>query len=498
MIGFLEHLYKQAFPFPGEKISIMTSTYSSFFNGFHELQRPDDENYHSDIDLEPLFTTLSPNQLLPLFTSILEERRIIFSGSNIRQLTLCVMALVELLYPLKWQHIFIPVLPMKLIDYVCAPMPFIIGIHSSMLPKVLKMPTENIIFINLDSREMIGVPSNIKLPFEKTLYNSIIKSVNDEYIDSEEILNSFLQFWVKIFGSYRKFIKKEEKYQFKEQEFIQSFQDKEIKEFLIKLIGTSQIFQQFIQEKIELYKSGDFPTNVFEFECTKIVPQAYGIIIDEKNIQNKLKNAKDKIVNFGKKELKRTKRQVTKTVKNLTNKDAFYLDEEEDDDIIRKLNHISFTNEELKNEKINLESLKKFKAKFDEIHYEMSGITQILIDFDTVEVSKPKLPPRPHKKEPEKQLSLDGFFSNDNSNVTRKRHSGNFPIPPQLSPNVSPRLNGILPVPSKDNQTNNLKSGSDFPPIPTKSNSELPPVPKHKLPPVPKKNDPFEDLVKFN
>lgn len=513
MIGFLEHLYKQNFPFPGEKLSIMTSTFSSYLNGLHELQRPDDENFHSDIDLEPLFTTLSPNQLLPLFTSVLEERRIIFSGSNIRQLTLCVMALVELLYPLKWQHIFIPVLPMKLLDYVCAPMPFIVGIHSSMLPKVLKMPIESLIIVNLDSKEMVGAPSSIKLPLEKTLYSNISKSVNDEYIDSEEILNSFLQFWVKIFGTYRRFMKKEgNSYVFKDQEFIQSFQDKDIKDFISKLMNTSQIFQQFIQEKVELCNSGQFPTNVFEFECSKLTPSSYGITFDEKNknIQNTLKNAKDKIVSFGKKELKRTKRQVTKTVKNLTSKEIFYVDEDEDeDDVIRKLNHVSFTKDELKNESVNKEMMKKFKGKFDEIHYEMSGITQILIDFDGIEPTKPKLPERPHKKDnnikqqPTNSLSMDHFFVGNPEPIQRKRHSGNFPVQPQLSP----RKSGILPpLPSKEPP----KEKIEIPTSVKRRSQDLPPVPKTnpqnnqqnsqiKLPPVPKKkSDPFEDLVKFN
>jgi hypothetical protein len=33
-----------------------------------------------------------------------------------------------------WRHIYIPVLPIQLIDFVCAPMPFLVGVHSSYLP----------------------------------------------------------------------------------------------------------------------------------------------------------------------------------------------------------------------------------------------------------------------------------------------------------------------------------------------------------------------------
>ena len=35
----------------------------------------------------------------------------------------------DLLYPIWWQHVFIPILPSKLIDYVAAPMPLLIGLH---------------------------------------------------------------------------------------------------------------------------------------------------------------------------------------------------------------------------------------------------------------------------------------------------------------------------------------------------------------------------------
>ena len=49
------------------------------------------------------------------------------------QLTACVHGAVSMLYPLHWQHIYIPVTPSHLIDYCAAPMPFIIGVHSSFM-----------------------------------------------------------------------------------------------------------------------------------------------------------------------------------------------------------------------------------------------------------------------------------------------------------------------------------------------------------------------------
>lgn len=43
-----------------------------------------------------------------------------------------------------FQHIYVPILVPKMLDYVCAPMPFIIGMHISMLPKLKGMPMEEV------------------------------------------------------------------------------------------------------------------------------------------------------------------------------------------------------------------------------------------------------------------------------------------------------------------------------------------------------------------
>ena len=89
----------------------------------------------------------------------------------------CCNAVLSFLYPLKWQHVFVPILPNKLIDYVCAPMPYILGIHSSMLQKVLKMPIEEVVILDLDKRELRGVETIPKLPFENLLLSEMSESI---------------------------------------------------------------------------------------------------------------------------------------------------------------------------------------------------------------------------------------------------------------------------------------------------------------------------------
>lgn len=52
--------------------------------------------------------------------------------------------------PKTSQHIFIPVLPESLLDYLSAPMPFLVGVHSSLLPKIYKLGLEEVVFCDLD------------------------------------------------------------------------------------------------------------------------------------------------------------------------------------------------------------------------------------------------------------------------------------------------------------------------------------------------------------
>jgi hypothetical protein len=48
------------------------------------------------------------------------------------------------------QHIFIPVLPETLLDYLSAPMPFLVGVHSSLAPKINGLNLEEVVYCDLD------------------------------------------------------------------------------------------------------------------------------------------------------------------------------------------------------------------------------------------------------------------------------------------------------------------------------------------------------------
>lgn len=74
-----------------------------------------------------------------------------FVSPIVSTLSSCMLAVVALLYPFSWQHTFIPVLPGAMLDIVCCPTPFLVGLLSSSLPKLKELPVEEVSSLSLDS-----------------------------------------------------------------------------------------------------------------------------------------------------------------------------------------------------------------------------------------------------------------------------------------------------------------------------------------------------------
>jgi hypothetical protein len=78
-----------------------------------------------------LFHMLSPDTIVSIVENLLQEKRVLFHSSKCYRLTTICEALASLLFPFDWSHVFIPVLPHDLLHYLEAPMPYIIGVHST-------------------------------------------------------------------------------------------------------------------------------------------------------------------------------------------------------------------------------------------------------------------------------------------------------------------------------------------------------------------------------
>ncbi len=106
----------------------------------------------------PLLRVLGVSSTLRLISALLSENRVLLVSGNATRLAQCARSILSILAQglLNWQHIYIPVLPPHLFQYLNAPVPFLIGILSSYMPKLNQMSPDalgEVVIINLDTNQ---------------------------------------------------------------------------------------------------------------------------------------------------------------------------------------------------------------------------------------------------------------------------------------------------------------------------------------------------------
>ncbi|XP_035301740.1 DENN domain-containing protein 1C [Cricetulus griseus] len=105
-------------------------------------------------NLTELVVAVTDENIVGLFAALLAERRVLLTASKLSTLTACVHASCALLYPMRWEHVLIPTLPPHLLDYCCAPMPYLIGVHASLAERVREKALEDVVVLNADSNTL--------------------------------------------------------------------------------------------------------------------------------------------------------------------------------------------------------------------------------------------------------------------------------------------------------------------------------------------------------
>uniref|UniRef100_A0AAQ4Q6N3 DENN domain containing 2B n=1 Tax=Gasterosteus aculeatus aculeatus TaxID=481459 RepID=A0AAQ4Q6N3_GASAC len=266
---FMRSLMESPFPAPGKIIKVKTFLPGAG-NEVIELRRPTDSRLEH-VDFDSLFSCLSVRQVIRVFASLLLERRVIFVADKLSTLSGCMHAVVALLYPFSWQHTFIPVLPGSMLDIVCCPTPFLVGLLSSSLPKLKELPVEEALMVDLGTDRFIRqmddeaslLPRKLQAALEQALEqrNDIISQDSDSESDEEyNSLNSlvseaFIRFFLETIGHYSLFIAQNERGEriFQRETFRKSVASKSIRRFL-GVFMESQMFAGFIQDR-ELRKN---------------------------------------------------------------------------------------------------------------------------------------------------------------------------------------------------------------------------------------------------
>ncbi|XP_041819704.1 DENN domain-containing protein 2A-like [Chelmon rostratus] len=288
---FMRAIMEAQFPAPGRTITIKTFLPGSGTEVM-ELCRPSDSRLEH-VDFECLFSCLSLRLLLRVFGSLLLERRVIFTADKLSTLSQCCHAVVALLYPFVWQHTYIPVLPSAMLDIVCTPTPFIVGLLSSSLPQLTELPLEEVLVVDLGNSRFLRqlddedsiLPSKLQSALENVLERRR-ELANERGGDtpsdsghlSTVVSEAFVRFFVELVGHYQLFItgEREDGYSssssspvpcsFQREGFRKAIPSKTVRRFLEVFMET-QMFGWFIQER-ELHRQalrGLFEVRVQEY-----------------------------------------------------------------------------------------------------------------------------------------------------------------------------------------------------------------------------------------
>ncbi|KAK7201309.1 denn domain-containing protein [Novymonas esmeraldas] len=106
----------------------------------------------SFIDTAPLdMLVIFPNidDLFSVLADLMLEKHVIIVGPNFSIVSNVVMSLQALVAPFDWMHILIPILPTSLLDVLAAPPPYLVGILTSQLPHVARVPLDAVVAVHL-------------------------------------------------------------------------------------------------------------------------------------------------------------------------------------------------------------------------------------------------------------------------------------------------------------------------------------------------------------
>ena len=137
----------------------------------------------------PLLRCVGVAHALRIMAALLSERRVILISSSPTRLAACSHSAVSILAVglLHWQHLYIPVLPPHLWQYLAAPYPYLIGILSNTIPRLDR--TEGlgeVLLIHLDTNQMEtrGMETNTignRLP---DLFRATVDQVQNQVVQS--------------------------------------------------------------------------------------------------------------------------------------------------------------------------------------------------------------------------------------------------------------------------------------------------------------------------
>uniref|UniRef100_A0A3Q1JD27 DENN/MADD domain containing 4B n=1 Tax=Anabas testudineus TaxID=64144 RepID=A0A3Q1JD27_ANATE len=171
-----------------------------------------------------LLQNLGPENACTLLLAVLTEHKLLLHSLRPDVLTSVSEALVSMSFPLRWLCPYIPLCPLQMADVLLAPMPFVVGVHSSYFD--LYDPPTDVVCVDLDTNTIFQSDDKKPLSWRslprksgKTLFNTLTnlhKTLEKSELQLSiyrrqkqlelEIQEAFLRFMSCLLRGYRTFL----------------------------------------------------------------------------------------------------------------------------------------------------------------------------------------------------------------------------------------------------------------------------------------------------
>ena len=139
LIMFLIH----SIPIPLNRNSKLKFNIPYFNNGI-EIACPKLNDINIiNINVSILLKLFSIENIVIILRLLLFEKKLLFIDDNYERLSNVIDIFISLIYPFKWIHTYIPIMSEEMINYIETFLPFVNGLHKSLLNMVKKLIKEN-------------------------------------------------------------------------------------------------------------------------------------------------------------------------------------------------------------------------------------------------------------------------------------------------------------------------------------------------------------------
>ncbi|KAL6554917.1 hypothetical protein OROGR_006175 [Orobanche gracilis] len=175
----LDHLHPQEYHRPdetvlnvaGSRIDLRSCNTSLEFAEAHSVLMVEEEAAALSVwTVACLCGSLRLEHVLTLFAGALLEKQILVVCSNLGVLSAIVLSVIPLIRPYQYQSLLMPVLPNDMLDFLDAPVPYIVGVKNKTTEVQAKLA--NVILVDAN-RNQVKSPTVPQLPQHRELYSCL-------------------------------------------------------------------------------------------------------------------------------------------------------------------------------------------------------------------------------------------------------------------------------------------------------------------------------------